>query len=146
MPIYLYCYRSFAMLQFGLYSNKKMQGFCFSKMKKLVPFWTISTTGMFIKRNRSSSKKSRMSRLTAIILPTKRDITYTFTWKSCTDLSLHNPLLSSQADRPHVNVSSGAESWAGSGLTRQHHCWGFPMSVIYPLHGSTGWHIYITWQ
>lgn len=95
-----------------LYSNKKSA--VFSKMKKLVPFWNISTTGMFIKRNSSSSKKSRMSRLMAIILPNKRDITYTFTWKSCTDLSLHNPLLSSQADCSYLNVLSWELSWKQS--------------------------------
>lgn len=60
-----------------LYNNKKC--IFFSKMKKLVPFRNISTTGMFIKCNSSSSKKSRMSHLMAIILPNKRDITYTFT-------------------------------------------------------------------
>lgn len=43
-----------------LYSNKKCI-FFFPKMKKLVPFRNISTTGMFIKCNSSSSKKSRMS-------------------------------------------------------------------------------------
>lgn len=53
--------------------------FFFSIMKKLVTFRNVGTTGMFVRCNCSSSKESRMSHRMAIILPNKRDITYTFT-------------------------------------------------------------------